>query len=399
MREFLVYGFKSREAVGRKSARSYDNERRRIESWLSDYMSFHQDTLGKNVFISVDSRKVPHNPLYKAWKAASFTKNDINLHFILLDLLFDGCSKTIPQIMTALDADYSSFFSNKAPIEESTLRKKLKEYEELGLICSEKQKKCRQYRLPQAKVELKSWWDAITFFSEGSPLGVIGSFLLDKLKQAPDLFIYKHHYFLFTLDDKIMLDILTAMRQCCQIEIELLGRKEKLIQRVIFIPIKIFISTQGGRQYLAGFRTVKNKLWFYRLDRIQTVKLLSVQADYEKYQRSFAEKQQHLWGVATEHASATLEHVEMKIHIAPDESYLIERLEREKRCGTICQINETTWQFTADVYNAREMLPWLRTFIGRIVSLKCSNQIVEQQFWADINALYELYGGINDVIS
>lgn len=32
MREFYVYGFKSREEYSIKSARSYDNERRRIES-------------------------------------------------------------------------------------------------------------------------------------------------------------------------------------------------------------------------------------------------------------------------------------------------------------------------------------------------------------------------------
>ena len=71
MREFYVYGFKSREEYDTKSARSYDNERRRIESWMGDYMSFHQDATGKNVFLSVDSRRIPHNPLYKAFKAKS----------------------------------------------------------------------------------------------------------------------------------------------------------------------------------------------------------------------------------------------------------------------------------------------------------------------------------------
>ena len=34
MREFYVYGFKSRTEYDTKSARSYDNERRRLESWL-----------------------------------------------------------------------------------------------------------------------------------------------------------------------------------------------------------------------------------------------------------------------------------------------------------------------------------------------------------------------------
>lgn len=37
MREFYVYGFKSREEYSIKSARSYDNERRRIESWIGDF--------------------------------------------------------------------------------------------------------------------------------------------------------------------------------------------------------------------------------------------------------------------------------------------------------------------------------------------------------------------------
>lgn len=40
MREFYVYGFKSRDEYNKKSARSYDDERRRMESWLGDHMSF-----------------------------------------------------------------------------------------------------------------------------------------------------------------------------------------------------------------------------------------------------------------------------------------------------------------------------------------------------------------------
>ena len=69
MRDFYVYGFKSRDEFDQKSSRSYDDERRRIESWLGDYMSFRQTPDGKNVFISIDSRVSHHNPLYKAWKA------------------------------------------------------------------------------------------------------------------------------------------------------------------------------------------------------------------------------------------------------------------------------------------------------------------------------------------
>ena len=87
MRQFYVYGFRTRDEYDGKSARSYDNERRRIESWLGEYMSFRQDSTGKVNFISVDSRSIMHNPLYRAFKAKSFTDNDITLNFYILDIL------------------------------------------------------------------------------------------------------------------------------------------------------------------------------------------------------------------------------------------------------------------------------------------------------------------------
>ena len=127
MREFYVYGFKSREEYDTKSARSYDNERRRIESWMGDYMSFHQDATGKNVFLSVDSRRIPHNPLHKAFKAKSFTDKDITLHFYILDILADGDALSSTEIVDRINDDYLSHFDDAFSLDESTGRKKLKE--------------------------------------------------------------------------------------------------------------------------------------------------------------------------------------------------------------------------------------------------------------------------------
>lgn len=63
MREFYVYGFKNRSEFTRKSLRTYDNVKRRVESWLGDYMHFLNTADGKNVFLSIDSRSSSHNPL------------------------------------------------------------------------------------------------------------------------------------------------------------------------------------------------------------------------------------------------------------------------------------------------------------------------------------------------
>jgi hypothetical protein len=143
MRQFFVYGFKSRDDFNGKSARGYDNEKRRIESWLGEYMSFRQDANGKAVFLSVDSRHIPHNPLHKAWKASGFTKNDIGLHFILLDILADGKPRTIAELLDVIDNEYISAVNGAKPVDESTLRNKLKEYLELGLLAT--QSKGKQY--------------------------------------------------------------------------------------------------------------------------------------------------------------------------------------------------------------------------------------------------------------
>lgn len=82
VRDFYVYGFKTREDYSDGSGRTYDNERRRIESWFAPYIySGYNDDRKKSVAISIDSRRIAVNPLFAAWKSKSFTSNDIMLHF------------------------------------------------------------------------------------------------------------------------------------------------------------------------------------------------------------------------------------------------------------------------------------------------------------------------------
>ena len=126
MRDFYIYGFKSRDEYQTKSARSYDDERRRMESWLGNYMRFVRTSEGKNVFISIDSRTIRHNPLYNAWKAKSFTDGDVTLHFILFDILYNpSVKRTVSEILHEIDEKYLSGFKNPMAFDESTVRKKL----------------------------------------------------------------------------------------------------------------------------------------------------------------------------------------------------------------------------------------------------------------------------------
>lgn len=398
MREFYVYGFKSREEYDSKSARSYDNERRRIESWLGDYMSFRQDASGKNVFLSVDSRRIPRNPLYKAFKAKSFTDKDITLHFYIMDLLAGGGALSTKEIADRIHSEYLSRFSGAFSLDESTVRKKLKEYEALGLLRSEKGGREVFYqRTDGSAVDLDSWADALAFFSEEDSLGVVGSFLIDRLDQPSDAFRFKHHYMLHALDSDILCDLLLAIDGQRAVELAIKSLRSGRDYRRTVCPLKIYSSTQSGRQYLLGYHYSGRHMVFFRLDAIKKVTAGNVEKHYSKYLGYQEKFDRHLWGVSTG-PDYNLDHIEMTVHFDPGEEFILQRLEREKRHGTVERLDAETYRFSADVYDASEMLPWLRTFIGRIVDLTCTSQFVVDTFREDLARMEALYGGDDDAV-
>lgn len=103
------------------------------------------------------------------------------------------------------------------------------------------------------------------------------------------------------------------------------------------------------------------KPMFFRLDGIRKVKMGGIENKAEVY-RSFVPKlRENLWGVSTG-VDHSLDHFEMDIHVADDEQFIVDRLMREKRCGHVEQTAEHTWSFCANIYDASEMLPWIRMF-------------------------------------
>lgn len=396
MREFYVYGFKRREEYDAKSARSYDNERRRVESWLGEYMSFRQDANGKSVFLSVDSRAIGQNPLYRAFKAKSFTDNDILLHFYILDTLADGSAHSAHEIIAKL-AEYLLAFDTVKVLDDSTVRKKLKEYEKLGLLCAEKQGRELTYRLSSSEIDTESWREAAAFFSEADPLGVVGSFLLDKFDSVPEYFGFKHHYILHALDSQILCTLSEAIREQRQAELCIRSRRVGQEKIHFVYPLRLYISTQTGRQYLLSWHYGQRRMLFFRVDSIHSVTVGKKEAEHARFEGYYAKFREHLWGVSVG-VDHSMDHLEMTLHVGDGEGYIVQRLDREKRNGRIEIVDEHTYRFVTDVYDASEMLPWIRSFIGRIVSLQCSNAYVMRTFQSDLKEMQRLYGGETDAL-
>lgn len=391
MRDFYVYGFKTRTEYDQKSPRSYDDMRRRIESWLGDHMRFTQTAEGKRVFLSVDSRQAFRNPLFKAWKSMTFTDGDITLHFFLFDILHaPEVALPLAALVDEVDRRLRDAGSEQT-FDDSTIRKKLKEYVALGLLRTVRQGRQVLYsRMPDTPWEPLA--DAVDFFSEAAPLGVVGSFLQDRLPEHARIFSFKHHYIAQTMDSGILEQLFLAMREKRCVTIESLNRHQTEPYVVRLVPLRIYVSAQHGRQYLIALQEQSHQITTCRIDFILRVRAEAVCEAYDRHLAAFRAIEPHAWGVNFRSSVQPMEHVSFDVRVAEDEGFLRQRLEREKRCGTVTQVDAHTWRYTADVFDTFEMLPWIRTFIGRITQLSFSNVAAESRFRADLARMYQLYG-------
>lgn len=386
MHEFYIYGFRSRDHIHKRSKRSYDNEKRRLESYLKDYMSF-QYINSKLVFLSIDNRHLAHNPLYKVFESKSFTDKSITLHFILLDILYKpSIQLSLKEIVYYVD-EYLSYFDYPIYFDESTIRKKLNEYIQLGII---KTLKINHQNIYQRTTDfdIKKYEDTLLFFSEASILGIPGHYLLNRIEHH-DYFRFKHHYISYAIDSEIIYLLFLAMNQKRYIIINTHNPKTHKENSFYVIPLKIYMSSQTGRSHLLAYTHHFKSIKTYRIDYINKISLQDICPSFDTYRQKLNNNASHIWSI--QYIPYHLEHVEFIVQVDKYENYIYQRLIREKRIGTIIQIDDTHYSFQADVYDSNELMPWIRTFICRITELHFSNRSVENRLKEDIERMYEMY--------
>lgn len=390
MRQFFVYGFKVRNEYTQKSARTYDNERRRIESYLKEYTKSEYTGKGKQVFISVDSKQISQNPLYRAWKSKSFTDNDIMLHFFLCELLRNK-KMTANELADEISMVYGSFFDSQ------TVRLKLKEYEKEGIVKSKKEGKQLYYFLAEETLlekKSKDYITAVKYFQETAPFGFIGSTILDQEREENEYFRFKHHYIVHTLEDGVLYEILEAVKEQRKIQFENRSTKSGIVSLLEGVPLKIFVGTQTGRRYVCIYKVRERRFINVRLDSVTHVKHLDV---YEAYGERMAELDNNIrkcWGVSFSAGSrgVRIEEIFLKLRIdEKKEKYILERLNREGRGGEVLKVDENLFLYSGAFFDTNEMLPWIKTFIGRIVDIQGTNSFVIGKLEKDLDLMYEMY--------
>lgn len=391
VRDFFVYGFKTREEFKEKSPRTYDNERRRIESWLSGFIKRDYTEKGKNISLAIDSNLLDTNPLYRVWKTKSFTDNDIMLHFFLLDSLSALEGKTIESITDDILDHYGVFFDSQM------IRRKCNAYVKEGLLRKEKQGKDLFYlKNPDCQNmvhEFPMLLNAIKYYQLSAPLGIIGNTVLDTLSEENQIFRVKHSFFVHTLEDEVLLHILDAMQKRCSVQLSIKSSKNSREGTQRGIPLQIFTSTRTGRRFLCLHSCRSKRFTCTRMDTIKKVQILEAVENYDILKAVLQKNHPYIWGVSFQNEQQTrMESIKITLHIQESrEDFILERLRREGKGGIITRIEPNIYTYEKEVFDCNEMLPWIRTFTGRIKDIECSSSRLKNRFYSDMEKMYELY--------
>ena len=401
VRDFFIYGFKVRSDFDRKSARTYDDEKRRVESWLGEFLRYDDSVRGRQISISVDSDRVFENPLYKAFYSKSFTDNDIRLHFLLQDVLHDGEPRSLREIVDEIDGSGIIF-------DDQTVRNKLKEYVAEGLIVSEKRGKTAYFSLSPDRAdkyfgEFGGLSDAVKFFSETGEFGIVGNSILKSADMENDLFFMKHNYIVHTLEDEILLEILDAIERKSTIYLYTFSAKNRSRKESenLVAPMRIAASVQTGRRYLVAYIPLYNRFNAFRLDYKRSVKKGASYAEFDNIYEKYLKNEKRCFGVSfgERRETGNVTPLEITIRISEGEEHILNRIEREKRNGTVEKLSDDLYKLTIDAFDPVEPMHWIKTFIGRIVKLEGGNEAARQLFRSDIKRMNEMYngnGGEND---
>lgn len=396
-RDFFVYGYKCRNDYSRKSGRSYDNERRRIESYLSEYIKWETSARGKSLFISADTSDLSRNPLFSLWEAKSFTKNDCVLHFCLPDILRESPGITAKDAADILSGEYLGCFEDCAIPDVMTIRNKLNEYADAGLFATEKRGKTLRYFMASTPINpildniQSSLMAALQFFENIAPAGFLGYFIRRDSGTVREVFAFRHVFLSHTLDDEVLIQLSEAIAGKKSIRFENYSSRSKKFSLETVLPLKIAINVRHGRRFLLAYNFRLRNFFSYRLDYINNVEALTECDAYGTRLKELEEKLPFSWGVSLR-KKARLEKVEMKLHIdEATEDYVLRRLKREGKNGTIERVADNTFIYRAEVFDTMEMVPWLRTFLGRIISIEGTNKPVIKQFIRDIYRMVRMY--------
>lgn len=412
LREFCMLGL-SYGIVMKENQSAYRQFRMLMEQWLKSYLCKRGYKSEMRQFLTMDSRDLDENPVAAFLQSKKIVGSELTAHFGLLFALEDGNYKTVSELQNAI------------PVDDKRLWDVLKEYERLGIIERKIVKNWFEYRLVKPDFELSPYIDLFRYFAEVDPLGVAGYFIIERERtkfkvSRPSPLRFRHRFLYHVMDAEILETLLTCIHNQTPVSVKLyhwvrrhdvqnqipanyrlIDHNSHIVQppqttskcwlTADVIPVKIYASARTGCRYLMGYYLESGDFAAIRIDRVEEVKpvnpLNASKKQDAQYRARFAAESRHLWGVSARHAHQTV-YVEMDIMAPHPNAQVLARLDAEKRCGTVERISPYSARFSADVYDGRELFPWLYSFIGHIIRVSFSDPSLMEVWEKECQNMY-----------
>lgn len=232
----------------------------------------------------------------------------------------------------------------------------------------------------------------LDFYSKYYIFGEIGVFLMDRIRinmESP--FRLKHEHYMQALNDYNCIDLLYAIEEgkWCRIRYKNGINKEET--ELLCYPIELRVGFRNGRESLVYYEPFKECYTTMRVEFIESVSCCAdeqVRQALQTYSEHYTDElldmeiqnaknsMQYSWGMSTtvgqmKNAKLPVTQCTVKLRISFDpktESFIIARLKRECRFGTVIVNNESGYvDFEVSVSDAGELIPWVRSFYSRII--------------------------------
>ncbi|MBR4248005.1 MAG: WYL domain-containing protein [Treponema sp.] len=412
VREIYVESFHSPNghiSIHSPSGRSEGEAKSRLHAFFEE--NFITKNSENEDVLKFDSRTVNQNPLFAIWKMCHFKPEYLTRDFALFDLLStkeyeeglsdydlkcDDSGKNKLEFYTGkpishkqLDLYIPNFRTNGILIAKDTFNKEGKLLKSTYKLSNTK----KIQNLIKCNPEIIA---AIQFASETFPCGVIGSYILDSVDSEtfPSIFNFKHHFIYNTLDSEVMYTIFSAINEKRFVTI-----KRKGDDIICATPIQVRFSARDGRSYLVYHTNDVNHKGFNigNCENIISMKKSEECTDFDSLITEYDSIKINLWGKSIKINENKTEHVDFTIQYTETEAYILERLKREAFSGHIeSDTNDNKATFSFELFDSKELIPWIRSYFGRITQFKFENKELQQQLTDEIEKMHAMYNNLSN---
>ncbi len=367
------------------SGRKYDNEQRRISSYLPQKF-IQKRRIDKKVLLycSYSMQDSEKNYLVDTFRNKSFTALDIMAFFYVQQLLADGKEMTATELLDAIP-----ILNDTVIFTKDNLRVKLDELVEKGYIESHKEGRTVLYKLADdiwndfSNEELEEICLYLEYIKNVSPIEIPYYFLEQKLQlymeyerkinmKQHKVFALKHNHIFNSLDNDILIQILRGCSSKKSLKLSMDNGKDRKV-----LPVKVIHDSTYGRQYLYCFDMEIEKQSVIRIDRICSVSLSrKMSCEENQIVNGVINLTEECW--CTSGVNSELKEIVIEFKFDElKEAYILRRINQEGHNGEIRRVDEGIYEFRARLRDPNEMIPWIRSFgeRARVINSEGCNTI------------------------